>query len=72
MTHSHTLVILRFVLHMSTPVTFIFDLPLQVFIFYGPRCNSELLNHSGFVYADNSCDRMTLQLGKRVKTFSYL
>ncbi|XP_067011373.2 actin-histidine N-methyltransferase [Anabrus simplex] len=35
----------------------------QVFIFYGPRTNSELLVHNGFVYPDNKHDALPIRLG---------
>jgi len=36
----------------------------QVFIFYGPRSNSELLMHSGFVCDDNAHDRLAVRMGQ--------
>ncbi|XP_069688824.1 actin-histidine N-methyltransferase [Periplaneta americana] len=35
----------------------------QIFIFYGPRTNSELFVHNGFVYPDNEHDGLRLKLG---------
>lgn len=35
----------------------------QIFIFYGPRTNSEFFVHSGFVYPDNEHDGLRLTLG---------
>jgi histone-lysine N-methyltransferase SETD3 len=35
----------------------------QIFIFYGPRTNSELFVHNGFVYPDNEHDGLCLKLG---------
>jgi histone-lysine N-methyltransferase SETD3 len=35
----------------------------QIFIFYGPRTNSELFVHNGFVYPDNEHDGLRLRLG---------
>ncbi|XP_029642388.1 actin-histidine N-methyltransferase [Octopus sinensis] len=35
----------------------------QIFIFYGPRSNSELLIHNGFVYMENLFDTLTIKLG---------
>lgn len=35
----------------------------QVYIFYGPRRNSDFLLHNGFVYPRNENDKMTLKLG---------
>ena len=36
----------------------------QVFIFYGPRSNAELLMHSGFVCDDNAHDRLAVRMGQ--------
>ena len=35
----------------------------QIFIFYGPRTNSEFFIHNGFVYPDNEHDGLRLRLG---------
>jgi len=35
----------------------------QIFIFYGPRTNSEFFVHNGFVYPDNEHDGLRLTLG---------
>jgi histone-lysine N-methyltransferase SETD3 len=35
----------------------------QIFIFYGPRTNSEFFVHNGFVYPDNEHDGLRLRLG---------
>lgn len=35
----------------------------QIFIFYGPRTNSELFVHNGFVYPENEHDGLRLRLG---------
>ena len=35
----------------------------QIFIFYGPRTNSEFFVHNGFVYPDNEHDGLRLSLG---------
>jgi len=35
----------------------------QIFIFYGPRTNSEFFLHNGFVYPDNEHDGLRLRLG---------
>ncbi|XP_072164182.1 actin-histidine N-methyltransferase-like [Diadema setosum] len=35
----------------------------QIYICYGRRSNADLLLYSGFVYPDNSCDSMAIQLG---------
>jgi len=35
----------------------------QIFIFYGPRTNSEFFIHNGFVYLDNEHDGLRLTLG---------
>lgn len=35
----------------------------QVFIFYGPRSNAELLVNNGFVYPENEHNRMAIKLG---------
>jgi histone-lysine N-methyltransferase SETD3 len=35
----------------------------QIFIFYGPRTNSEFFVHNGFVYPDNEHDGLRLALG---------
>lgn len=36
---------------------------LQIFIFYGARSNAELLVNNGFVYTENSHDRLAMKLG---------
>ena len=36
----------------------------EICIYYGPRPNSELLLHSGFVYADNRRDYLKIKLGE--------
>lgn len=40
-----------------------FSVGEQVCIFYGERSNADLLVHNGFVYEDNSHDRVGIQLG---------
>ena len=35
----------------------------EIYIYYGPRTNSELLLHSGFVYPDNHCYYLKIKLG---------
>lgn len=35
----------------------------QIFIYYGPRTNTDFFVHSGFVYPDNKSDGFTLYLG---------
>jgi len=35
----------------------------QIFIFYGPRTNSEFFVHNGFVYPENEHDGLRLRLG---------
>jgi histone-lysine N-methyltransferase SETD3 len=35
----------------------------QIFIFYGPRTNSELFVHNGFVYPENEHEGLRLKLG---------
>lgn len=35
----------------------------QIFIYYGPRTNSDFFVHSGFVYPDNKVDGFKLRLG---------
>ena len=37
---------------------------VQVFIFYGPRSNAELLLHSGFIYDDNVHDKLAVRMGE--------
>ena len=38
----------------------------QVFIFYGPRSNSDFFVHSGFYYEGNEHDRLHVKLGEFV------
>lgn len=41
----------------------------EICIYYGPRPNSELLLHSGFVYAGNQRDFLKIKLGNYIKSF---
>ena len=41
----------------------------EICIYYGPRPNSELLLHSGFVYAGNQRDFLKIKLGNYIESF---